>query len=94
MIYTNVGYFKDSLKQDPKRRFVSFKFNPSNERLLCLYAPLGTAHMKNKSDGNENKLMVKTKYKEFIDVIPITPCQNSLWTMSLKVHAKGEPIFF
>ena len=94
MIYANIGDFKDFLKQDPKRRFVSFKVSPSNEKLLCLYAPLGRAHMTNKSDGNENKLMVKIKYKEFIDVILITPCQNSLWILSLKVRVKGEPIFF
>ena len=29
------------LDTDPKGRFVSFKFTPSNERVFCVYAPSG-----------------------------------------------------
>ena len=58
---------------DPKGRFVSFKFTPSNDRVLCVYAPQGIApgtswtggrlieglqnYMENKDKGNENKII-------------------------------------
>ena len=56
---------------DRKVRFLSFKFTPSNDRVLCVYAPSGHSpreqlvrgrffeglqnYMKNKNEGNENK---------------------------------------
>ena len=56
---------------DAKGRFVSFKFTPSNDRVLCVYAPQGIApgnswtggrffeglqnYMEYKGKGNENK---------------------------------------
>ena len=56
---------------DPKGRFVSFKFTPSNGRVLCVYTPRGYStreqldrvhlfeglqnYMNNKNKGNENK---------------------------------------
>ena len=60
---------------DPKGRFVSFKFTPSNDRVLCVYAPSGYStreqlerelffeglqnYMKNKNKGNENKIILE-----------------------------------
>ena len=29
------------IESDPKRRFVSFKVTPSNDRVVCVYAPSG-----------------------------------------------------
>ena len=59
---------------DPKGRFVSFEVTPSNDRVLCVYAPSGYStseqlargyffeglqnYMKNKSKGNENKIIL------------------------------------
>ena len=59
---------------DPKRRFVSFKVTPSNERVLCLFTPsrhntrqqVVRGHffeglhnyMENKSEENENKIIL------------------------------------
>ena len=54
---------------NPKRRIVSFKFTPSNDRVLCLHVPQGIApgnsctggvsskdyKMENEDKGNENK---------------------------------------
>ena len=52
-------------------------------------------YMENKSGGNENKIllgyfncikgMVKTKHKEFINVVPIIPCQNSSWIKGSRI---------
>ena len=58
---------------DPKGRFVSFTFTPSNDRVLCVYAPSVYStreqldrelffeglqnYMKNKNKGNENKII-------------------------------------
>ena len=60
---------------DAKGRFVSFKFTPSNDRVLCVYAPSGYStreqldrgrffeglqnYMKNKNKGNENKIILE-----------------------------------
>ena len=52
----------------PKRRFVSFKVTPSNDRVLCVYAPLEHSnreqvlyglhnYMENESERNENKII-------------------------------------
>ena len=59
---------------DPKERSVSFKVTPSNDRVLCVYAPSGHStkeqlargcffeglqnYMENKNDENENKIML------------------------------------
>ena len=60
---------------DPKGSFVSFKFTPSNHRVLCVYAPSGHStreqldrgrffeglqnYEENQNKGNENKITVK-----------------------------------
>ena len=60
---------------DPKGRFASFKFTPSNDRAFCVYAPQGIApgnsrtegrffeglqnYMENKDKGNENKIILE-----------------------------------
>ena len=60
---------------DPKGRFVSFTFTPSNDRVLCVYAPSVYStrdqldrelffeglqnYMKNKNKGNENKIILE-----------------------------------
>ena len=60
---------------DAKGRFVSFKFTPSNDRVLCVYVPSGYStreqldrgrffeglqnYMENKNKGNENKLILE-----------------------------------
>ena len=60
---------------DAKGRFVSFKFTPSNDRVLCVYVPWGYStrdqldrgcffeglqnYMKNKNKGNENKIILE-----------------------------------
>ena len=60
---------------DPKERFVSFKFTPSNDRVLYIYAPSGYStreqldrgpfyeglqnYMENRNKGNENKIMLE-----------------------------------
>ena len=46
---------------DPKGKFVFFKVTPSNDRVLCVYAPSGHStknYMKNKNEGNENKMIL------------------------------------
>ena len=30
--------------------------------------------------------MVEIKHKDFIDAVPIKPCQNSLWIMDFRVN--------
>ena len=30
--------------------------------------------------------MVEIKHKDFIDVVPIIPCQNSLWIMGSRIY--------
>ena len=37
---------------DPKERFVSFKFTPSNGRVLCVYAPSGCSTRKQLDRGH------------------------------------------
>ena len=60
---------------DAKGRFVSFKFTPSNDRVLCVYVPSGYStreqldrgrffeglqnYMENKNKGNENKIILE-----------------------------------
>ena len=60
---------------DAKGRFVSFKFTPSNDRVLCVYAPSGyrareqldrdpffeglQSYMQNKNKGNEIKIILE-----------------------------------
>ena len=60
---------------DPKGRFVSFNSTPSNDRVLCVYAPSGYStrkqldrgrffeglqnYMENKNKGNENKIILE-----------------------------------
>ena len=34
--------------------------------------------------------MVEIKHKDFIDDVPITPCQNSLWIMGSTIYGKGR----
>ena len=36
---------------DPKRRFVSFKVTPSNDRVLCIYAPSGYSNREQLATG-------------------------------------------
>ena len=59
---------------DPKGRFVLFKVTPSNDRVLCVYAPSGHItreqlawgrffeglqnYMENKNEENENKIIL------------------------------------
>ena len=59
---------------DPKGRFVSFKVTPYNDRIICVYAPLGYStrkqltrecffeelqnYMKNKNKRNENRIIL------------------------------------
>ena len=59
---------------DPKGKFVSFMVTPSNDRVLCDYAPSGHStreqlargrffeglknYMENKNEGNENKIIL------------------------------------
>ena len=59
---------------DPKGMLVSFKFTPSNDRVLCFYASSGystteqlargrffeglQSYMENKNEGNENKIIL------------------------------------
>ena len=49
-----------------------------------------------KNEGNKNKIilgetgMAEIKYKYFRDVIPIMPCQNSLWIMGLRIYGEGK----
>ena len=63
------------LDTDPKGRFVSFKFTPSNDRVLCIYAPSGYStkeqldrerffeglqhYTENKKRVNENKIILE-----------------------------------
>ena len=63
---------------DAKGRFVSFKFTPSNDRVLCVYVPSGYStreqldrgrffeglqnYMENKNKGNENKIILEDFY--------------------------------
>ena len=60
---------------DPKKRFVSFKFSPSNDRVLCTYAPSMNStreqldsgrffeglqnYLQNENKGNENKIILE-----------------------------------
>ena len=45
LVLFNVGLEGVSeVDTDPKGRFVSFKFNPSNDIVLCVYAPLRASH--------------------------------------------------
>ena len=37
--------------------------------------------------------MVKIKHKGFKNVVPIMPCQNSLWIWARGSMEKGEPRF-
>ena len=59
--------------------------------------------MQNKNEGNENKIMlwgfvlwikwtgmVKIKQKNFIGAVPIMPCLNSSWIMSLGIYGEGR----
>ena len=34
--------------------------------------------------------MVKIKRKDFIDAVPIIPCQNSSWIMGLRIYGEGR----
>ena len=34
--------------------------------------------------------MVEIKHKEFIDVVPIVPCQNPLWIMDSRIYGEGR----
>ena len=34
--------------------------------------------------------MVEIKHKDFIDVVPITPCKNLLWIMGSKIYGEGR----
>ena len=92
--------------------FVTFWVTPSNDRVLCVYAPSGhnireqlaREHFferlqkiwEKKNEGNKHKIilgetgMVEIKYKYFRDVIPIMPCQNSLWIMGLRIYGEGK----
>ena len=67
--------WKLKLDTDPKGRFVSFKFTPSNDRVLCIYAPSGYCtkeqldrerffeglqhYTENKNKVNENKIILE-----------------------------------
>ena len=78
---------------DPKGRFASFKLTPSNDRVLCVYAPLGYStreqlakgrffeglqnYMDNENEGNEKK-----KYLETLIVLWIK------WTCMVEIKHK------
>ena len=78
---------------DPKGRFVSFKFTPSNGRVLCVYVPQGIApgnswtggrffgglqnYRENKDKGNENKILLE----DF-------NCTMVKWTGMVKIKPK------
>ena len=34
--------------------------------------------------------MVEIKHKDFIDFVPIMPCQNSLWIMGSKIYGEAR----
>ena len=67
--------WKLKLDTDSKGRFVSFKFTPSNDRVLCIYAPSGYStkeqldrerffeglqhYTENKNKVNENKIILE-----------------------------------
>ena len=52
IIYANVGDFKDPWGQNLKRRFVSCKATPSNDRVLCVYATSGCNTREQLARGN------------------------------------------
>ena len=76
---------------------MSFKVTPSNDRVLCVYAPSGYStreqlargrffegiqkYMENKNEENENKY--------FTDAVPIMPYQNSSLIMGLRIYREG-----
>ena len=33
--------------------------------------------------------MLKIKHKDLINAVPIMPCQNQLWIMSLRIYGEG-----
>ena len=34
--------------------------------------------------------VVETRHKEFIHVVPVMPCQNSLWIMGSRIYGEGR----
>ena len=60
--------------------------------------------MKNKHEGNENKIMlgdlivlwikltgkVNIKHKDFIGAVPVMPCLNSSSIMGLRIYGEGR----
>ena len=38
--------------------------------------------------------MVEIKHIDFIDTVPIMPCQNSLWIMGLRVYGEKRTHIF
>ena len=59
--------------------------------------------MGNKNEGNENKIILGDinsnmdkmdrdggNKADFIDVVPIMPCQNTLWIMGSRIYAEGR----
>ena len=61
-------------------------------------------YMENKNEGNENKIILgdfnctmdkmdrdgENKTQDFIDAVPIIPCQNSSWIMGLRIYGEGR----
>ena len=45
-----------------------------------------------RDDGNKTQSteIVKIKGNDFIDAIPIIPCQNSSWTMGWRIYGEGR----
>ena len=60
--------------------------------------------MANKNEGRENKIIFgefncamdkldrdgENKTKDFIDALPIMPCQSSSWIMGLRIYGEGR----
>ena len=90
---------------DPKGRFVSFKFTPSNDRVLCVYAPSGystreqldrgVSLKEKKNKGNESKIILEdfncTVVKMDTDgAAPVMPYQISSWIMAMRIYGEGR----
>ena len=87
---------------DPKGSFVSFKFTPSNHRVLCVYAPSGYSTREQLDRGRFFEGLqivqivswvkwtwtVKIRHKDFTGTAPVMPCQKSSWIMGLRIYGE------
>ena len=93
-------------------RFASFKVTSSNDRNLCVYDSSGhnsrehlvkgylfeglKKYMKNKKQGNENKVIpgefkIKLiKRIKWARIVSIMRCQNSPWIIGLRIYREGK----